>query len=79
MGDPAIVGQKPILGVFGRHPALQGQSRRCGWPLAIPAQSRGSSSGSPCATSIWHFTTSTPVTTSVTVCSTWIRGLTSMK
>src|SRR5258708_7270957 len=33
----------------------------------------------PWATRIWLFTRSTPVTTSVTVCSTWMRGFTSMK
>src|SRR5205807_1522184 len=33
----------------------------------------------PCATWIWQRTRSMPVTISVTVCSTWMRGLTSMK
>ena len=39
----------------------------------------GSDSGTPWATRICDFTRSMPVTSSVTVCSTWIRGLTSMK
>ena len=33
----------------------------------------------PCEMRIWAFTMSMPVTTSVTVCSTCTRGLTSMK
>ena len=33
----------------------------------------------PSAMRIWAFTMSRPVTISVTVCSTWMRGFTSMK
>ena len=39
----------------------------------------GSKAAVPWAIKIWLLTRSTLVTISVTVCSTWMRGLTSMK
>ena len=38
-----------------------------------------SANDSPAAMRIWLWTRSMPVTSSVTVCSTWMRGFTSMK
>ena len=52
---------------FGRTSSWAG-TPLSGVPIAAPSESR-----------IWALTMSMPVTTSVTVCSTWTRGLTSMK
>ena len=43
------------------------------------AASGSSPMSAPSAMRIWARTRSTPVTCSVTVCSTWMRGFTSMK
>jgi hypothetical protein len=48
------------------------------WPVTQICSSLNDS-GSPAASAICSFTRSTPVTASVTVCSTWIRAFTSMK
>ena len=49
------------------------------WPRAVTGPFRMLRSDSPAAIRIWLLTRSTPVTASVTGCSTWIRALTSMK
>ena len=78
-GDPAVVGDEVVLRVLGGDPALDRVRR-----AVVISSCGGMFSGASCslwpwATRIWLLTMSTPVTTSVTVCSTWMRGLTSMK
>jgi hypothetical protein len=74
----AVIGGEVVFRVFGGDAALQG----------VPAQAdvfleRNErvvvAHRAPSVTRICALTMSTPVTTSVTVCSTWMRGLTSMK
>ena len=59
-------------------------TRHCrAWPLSWtacwPGTPVASATVAPWAIRIWAFTRSMPVTSSVTVCSTWMRGFTSMK
>ena len=79
VGDPAVVGRELVLRVLGRDPALEGDSPGPGSTDWSAMSISGSESGAPSAIRIWLLTRSTPVTISVTVCSTWMRGLTSMK
>ena len=74
-GDPSGVRPEPVRGVLGGDPALQrgATDRDASW-----ARPR-SASVSPAAIRIWDWTRSTSVTSSVTVCSTWMRGFISMK
>ena len=74
--DPAGVRTEPVGGVLGGDPALQ---RRAAQRDPCPGTARGPPSVSPDAIRIWACTRSTSVTSSVTVCSTWIRGFISMK
>ena len=76
-GDPAVVGDEVVLRVLGGDPALDrvAVERDSSW-LALPV---ASASVAPSAIRICARTMSMPVTSSVTVCSTWMRGLTSMK
>jgi hypothetical protein len=79
-GDAAVVGREAVLRVLGGDAALQrvavermcparhGRSGVAASPMRAPSVMR-----------ICALTMSMPVTSSVTVCSTWMRGLTSMK
>ena len=63
----------------GRHdPRLHGEAARVADGLP-GRRGRASASDSPAAMRNWASTRSMPVTCSVTVCSTWMRGLHSMK
>jgi hypothetical protein len=70
-----VSGRKPFAGssVVMRHCTAHPRTdrRSCVSPR--------SASDSPAATRSWAPTRSTPVTSSVTVCSTWMRGFISMK
>ena len=76
-GDPAVVGDEVVLRVLGGDPALDGVAVERDVGLAGLAGGLGEVA--PSATRICARTMSMPVTSSVTVCSTWTRGLTSMK
>ena len=69
VGDPSVIGREPVFGVFGGDPALNGEALDLNRILRGPADS-GSARGAPCTIKIWLLTRSTPVTISVTVCST---------
>lgn len=73
-----LSGRNPLAGssVVRRHWRAKPFTRTEDWS-GIPIS--GSERGTPEATRICDFTRSTSVTSSVTVCSTWIRGFTSMK
>ena len=77
--EPAVVGDEVVLRVFGGDAALDGVAAGLDLRPGRRGRSAGSCSLWPWATRIWLLTMSMPVTTSVTVCSTWMRGLTSMK
>ena len=79
MGDPAVIGREFVRGVLGGHAALEGEALRPARRPGRAGRSRGRTAASPPAIRIWLLTRSMPVTISVTVCSTWMRGLTSMK
>ena len=66
-GQAAIIGNEIILRILRRHSALNGIAGHANFVL-----DRHAAFGRALTISI-------PVTTSVTVCSTWMRGLTSIK
>ena len=74
-GDPPRVRAEPVARVLGGDPALQGGSSQV--DLILGEAELGSVA--PEAIRSWVETRSTSVTSSVTVCSTWIRGFISMK
>ena len=78
-GDAAVVGDEVLLGVLGGDAALQGVAVEPDLLLRRHAEFRRRRCASPSAMWICALTISMPVTSSVTVCSTWMRGLTSMK
>ncbi len=69
-----VSGRKPLAGssVVIRHCSAAPRSRTESWVMPR------SSSVSPAAMRIWDCTRSASVTSSVTVCSTWMRGFISM-
>ncbi len=71
-------GAKPFCGssVVMRHWMAKPRIWMSAWE-ASPIS--GSERRYPCATRIWACTRLRPVIISVTVCSTWMRGFTSMK
>ena len=73
-GDAAGVGAEAVGRVLGGDPALQSRAVQPQRSWLSPR----SSSVSPAAMRIWLATRSTSVISSVTVCSTWIRGFISM-
>ena len=79
MSDPAVIGQEIVRRVFGRHAALHGKARRADRVLTGQADLRIGERHALRDQDLRLLTRSMPVTSSVTVCSTWIRGLTSMK
>ncbi len=79
MRDPAVVGRELVFGVLGRHPALDGVALHLHGLLRGQVDLGVGERACPAAIRIWLLTRSTLVTISVTVCSTWMRGLTSMK
>jgi len=70
-----VSGRNPLDGssVVTRHCSAAPRTVIASWLSPISA------SVSPAAIRIWDPTRSTSVTSSVTVCSTWIRGFISMK
>ena len=74
-GDRASVGTESVRRVLGGDPALQ----RSAVDPDVLLDSPRSASVSPAAIRICACTRSTSVISSVTVCSTWIRGFISMK
>ena len=74
--DPAGVGAEAVGRVLGGDPALQGGAAQHDGVLATARGPRGSR---PEAIRSCDCTRSTSVTSSVTVCSTWMRGFISMK
>ena len=77
--DLAVIGDEVVRGVFGRHAALEGEAVERDLVLRGAGASAAPCSSCPWATRICERTMSMPVTTSVTVCSTWMRGFISMK
>ena len=77
--DPAVVGDEVVLRIFGRDAALHRDAAASRSAPAAGCSAAARAACGPAATRIWLLTRSMPVTTSVTVCSTWMRGLTSMK
>ena len=75
-GDAAGVGTESVGGILGGDPALHR-----GTPVrqSRPGSARDRPALSPSAMRIWLATRSTSVISSVTVCSTWMRGFISMK
>ena len=76
--DTPVVGDEIVERIFRRDPALQRMAVEPDLRLRGHAGLRRAQSP-PMAMRICAFTMSMPVTTSVTVCSTWMRGFTSMK
>ena len=70
-----VSGRKPLAGssVVIRHCSAAPRSRTASW--VRPSSGRVA----PEAIRSWALTRSTSVTSSVTVCSTWMRGFISMK
>ena len=74
--DLAGVGPETLRRVLSRDPALEGGAVD---DDRSPGRCPRSASVAPAATRSWAWTRSTEVTSSVTVCSTWMRGFISMK
>ena len=74
--DPPGVGAEPVGRVLGGDAALEGGPADLD---VVLASGRGPRSVSPEAIRSCELTRSTSVISSVTVCSTWIRGFISMK
>ena len=74
-GDAAGVGAEAVGRVLGGDPALH---RRTAHLEANPGSAQGRPASPPSAMRIWLATRSTSVISSVTVCSTWMRGFISM-
>ena len=79
-GDAAVVGDEVLLRVLGGDAALERVAVEADVALRAARPNRGvADRACPRSMRICALTMSMPVTSSVTVCSTWMRGLTSMK
>ena len=78
-GDAAVIGDEVLLGVLGGDAALERVAVQPDLLLRRHAGVRLADALRPRSMWICALTMSMPVTSSVTVCSTWMRGLTSMK
>ena len=76
--QPPVIRNEMILRVFRRDPRTGSQTRASNLFL-LRNQNRRLVQLVTLGDQIWLLTMSSPVTTSVTVCSTWMRGFTSMK
>ena len=78
-GDRAVVGDEVVLRILGGDAALQRMGADADVRLRAARRCPGVPMRAPPAMRICALTRSMPVAHSVTVCSTWMRGLTSMK